>query len=342
VHRPAITRLSRATALLAVGAFALAGCSAGSSDDAVEEESDAAPTMAMIYTPQYLDGSWGEAGLTGAEQLLDEGVISDLATQENVEPGAAAVDALRDYAEQGYDLIVAHSFSYGDDVKQVAADYPDTLFVYAGGFGDVAGNVGDYAQPFYEPSYLMGILAAGFQGEGNVGGAGGFDIPVCRGMYNSYLEGVQEILPDATGSFVAVGDWSDVQLARETTVAQADTGATMFVGCGQGPTFGQIEAADESSLTAVGYTGDMSDRSDRVVASFTWNLAEVWRLMVADIADGFDGEASYYEANYADGGMSVVINPAVESEISPEALALFEEREAAMRDGSYTVEFHGE
>src|SRR3546814_3077525 len=106
------------------------------------------------------DGSWGEAALTGAEELQEEGVISDLATQENVEPGAAAVDALRDYAEQGYDIIVAHSFNYGDDVKQVAAEYPDTLFTYAGGFGDVAGNVGDYAQPFYEPAYLMGILAA--------------------------------------------------------------------------------------------------------------------------------------------------------------------------------------
>lgn len=333
------SRFSVGIAFAGVAALALAGCA---SSDTTDADSDAAPTMAMIYSPQYLDGSWGEAGLTGAEQLLEEGVISDLATQENVGPGATAVDALRDYAEQGYDLIVAHSFDYGDDVKQVAAEYPDTLFVYAGGFGDVSGNVGDYAQPFYEPAYLMGILAAGFQGSGDVGGAGGFDIPVCRGMYNAYLEGVQEILPDASGSFVAVGDWSDVQLAVETAQAQASTGATMFIGCGQGPTFGQIEAADADGLSASGYTGDMSDRSDRVVASFTWNLAEVWRLMIDDIADGFDGEAQYYEAGYADGGMSVVINPAAESSISPEALALFEEREAEMRDGSYVVEFDGE
>lgn len=337
-------RLLGAASLMAAGALALAGCTSASDSPAPDAGDDdaAAPSMAIIYYPQFLDGSWGEAALTGAEELQEEGVISDLATQENVEPGAAAVDALRDYAEQGYDIIVAHSFNYGDDVKQVAAEYPDTLFTYAGGFGDVAGNVGDYAQPFYEPAYLMGILAAGLQGAGNVGGAGGFDIPVCRGMFNSYLAGAQEILPDATGSFVGVGSWEDVQLARETAVAQADTGATMFVGCGQGPTFGQIEAADELGLAAVGYTGDMSDRSDRVVASFTWNLAEVFRLMVADVEGGFDGEASYYESLYADGGMGVVINPAVEGEISPEALALFEEREAAMADGSYVVEFVGE
>jgi basic membrane protein A and related proteins len=161
-------------------------------------------------------------------------------------------------------------------------------------------------------------------------------------MYNSFLAGAQEILPDATGSYVPVGSWEDVQLARETAVAQADAGATMFIGCGQGPTFGQIEAADELGLSAMGYTGDMSDRSDRVVASFTWNLAEVFRLMVADVEGGFDGEASYYESLYADGGMSVVINPAIEADISAEAMALFEEREAAMADGSYVVEFDGE
>jgi basic membrane protein A and related proteins len=342
VPRSTRSRLLGAAALTVAGAFVLAGCASSAPEAGGDAGDDAAPTMAMIYYPQYLDGSWGEAALTGAEQLLDEGVISDLATQENVEPGAAAVDALRDYAEQGYDVIVAHSFNYGDDVKQVAEEYPDTLFTYAGGFGDVAGNVGDYAQPFYEPSYLMGILAAGLQGEGDVAGASGFDIPVCVGMYNSFLAGAQEILPDATGSYVPVGSWEDVQLARETAVAQADAGATMFIGCGQGPTFGQIEAADELGLSAMGYTGDMSDRSDRVVASFTWNLAEVFRLMVADVEGGFDGEASYYESLYADGGMSVVINPAIEADISAEAMTLFEEREAAMADGSYVVEFDGE
>ncbi|TDT33574.1 BMP family protein [Naumannella halotolerans] len=294
--------------------------------------------MAIIYYPQFLDGSWGEAALTGGEQLLEEGAISDLATQENIEPGSGAVDALRDYADQGYDIVVAHSFNYGDDVKQVASEYPETLFVYAGGFGDVAGNVGDYSQPFYEPSYLMGILAAGYQPEGNVGGASGFDIPVCRGMYNAYLDGAQEVRPEVTGSYVAVGDWEDVQLATETANAQADAGATMFVGCGQGPTFGQIEAANQRDLTAVGYTGDMSGRSDRVVASFTWNLAEVFRLMVADVEGGFDGQAGYYEAKYADGAMTVVVNPAAESAITDEAMQLFTEQEAAMRDGSLILE----
>ena len=81
-----------------------------------------------------------------------------------------------------------------------APDFPKTIFVYAGGFGDVKGNVGDYDQPFFEASYLSGILAAGVQGKGNVAGAGGFEIPVCYSMFEAFLAGAKEVLPATTGS----------------------------------------------------------------------------------------------------------------------------------------------
>ncbi|WP_129668682.1 BMP family protein [Phytoactinopolyspora endophytica] len=307
-----------------------------------DDGGDAAPKLAVVYYPEFRDGSWGEAALKAGEKLESEGVISEFASQENVQPGADAIRALEDFAEQGYSPIIAHSFNYGDDVKEVAAKYPDTLFVYAGGFGDVDGNVGDYAQPFHEATYLEGILAAGAIDDGNVAGAGGFDIPVCRAMYNSFLEGVQELRPETTGSFVEVGSWEDIQLAKETALSQADSGATMFVGCGQGPTFGQIEAADERGLTAFGYTGDMSERSDAVVASFTWNLDAPFRLMVEDVAAGNGSEARYYDVGMADDAMDVVISPTWESEISADVMELFEERLTEIKDGSLTIEFVSE
>jgi hypothetical protein len=124
-------------------------------------------------------------------------------------------------------------------------------------------------QPFYQATYLEGILGAGATTGGAVAGAGGFDIPVCRAMYNAYLAGAQVVRPQTTGSFVAIGDWSDVQKAKEAALAQADQGATMFVGCGQGPTFGQIQAAAERHGVASGYSGDMSGLSPSVVSSFT-------------------------------------------------------------------------
>ncbi len=297
-----------------------------------------APKLAIVYSADWLDGSWGQAAFDGANGLLESGVISDLLLQENVPPGAEAQRALRAAAEDGFNPIIAHSFDYGDDVKAVAADFPETIFVYAGGFGDVAANVGDYDQPFYQASYLSGILAAGVQGEGNVAGAGGFEIPACYSMYEAYLAGAQAVLPDTTGSFVAVGDWYDVQLAKEAALGQQADGATMFVGCGQGPTFGQIEAANDTDGVSTGYVGDMAEVGPSVVSSFIWRLDKVFELIVADVAAG-KTEAQYYSVPLAAGGMDLVISDAWADQIPADTLALFEERLAAIQDGSFEVPF---
>ena len=296
-----------------------------------------APKLAIIYSADWKDGSWGEFAYDGANALEASGAVSEISLQDNVQPGADAQNALRSLADDGFNPIIAHSFNYGDDVKAVAADYPDTLFMYAGGFGDVAGNVGDYSQPFYEPAYLEGILAAG-AAEGSVAGAGGFDIPVCRAMKNAFLAGAQEIAPDTTGTFVAIGDWYDVQLAKEAAVAQGDAGARLYIGCGQGPTFGQIEAANENGGVSMGYVGDMSDVGPSVLASFTWNLEAVFQQMVDDVVAG-QTEAQYYEVKLKDGGMDVVISPAWEDKISDEAMAKYEEQLAAIKDGSFEVPY---
>ncbi len=307
-------------------------------DETGDDTASDAPKLAIVYSADWFDGSWGEAAYDGANALEASGAVSEIALSENVPPGAEAERALRAYAEEGFSPIIAHSFDFGDDVKKVAADFPDTIFVYAGGFGDVAANVGDYDQPFYQAAYLEGILAAGATGEGSVAGAGGFEIPACYSMYEAFLAGAQEVAPDTSGSFIAVGDWYDVQLAKEAALSQADAGATMFIGCGQGPTFGQIEAANDVGGVSSGYVGDMSEVGDSVLSSFDWNLGAVFEQMVADVAAG-KTEAQYYSVPLAEGGMSIVIDPADADTISAEAMEIYETRLAEIEAGTFEVPF---
>ncbi len=129
-----------------------------------------------------------------------------------------------------------------------------------------------------------------------------------------------------------------MQLAKEAALSQAESGATMFIGCGQGPTFGQIEAANDVGGVSSGYVGDMSDVGDSVLASFDWNLEAVFELMVADVAAG-KTEAQYYSVPLADGGMSIVIDPADADSISADAMAVYDERLAEIEAGSFEVPF---
>ncbi len=345
-----MTIRTRLVALLSAAALALAAC--GGDDGSAAPDTTAAgttvasadaeaPKMAIVYSAEWQDGSWGQAAYDAANKLLADGKISDLVLQENVQPGAAGERALRALAEDGYNPIIAHSFNFGEDVKKVAPDYPNTLFVYAGGFGDVSANMSDYAQPFYQASYLQGILAAGVTGGGKVAGAAGFDIPVCQAMYQAFLAGAKTVNPGIDGSFVAIGDWYDVQKAKEAALGQADAGATMFIGCGQAPTFGQIDAAAERGGVATGYVGDMSSRGPSVLSSMVWNLDKTFELMVADVAAGKVNPARYYEVGFKDGGMSIVINPARMADIPAETMAKFNEVMDQIKAGTFEVPFIG-
>ena len=43
-------------------------------------------------------------------------------------PDAAA--AIRDYATQGYDLVIAHGSQYGTSLQQIAPEFPETSFAW--------------------------------------------------------------------------------------------------------------------------------------------------------------------------------------------------------------------
>lgn len=328
----------------AVAAMVLALVAAGCGDDSESSSgsgasADGKPKLAVVYSGPFKDGSWAEQGQKAAEKLKADGVVSEIKLQDGVKVGADAQRVLESLARDGWNPIIAHSFNYGDDVKAVAKKFPNTIFLYAGGFGDVAENVGDYSQPFHESAFLQGILAAGATKSGKTAGAGGFEIPVCKAMSNAFLEGVKLIRSDTTGSFLAVGDWEDVAKAKEATLGQANGGATMFIGCGQGPTYGGIETAKDKGGVAFGYVGDMNARADSVVASMLWQLDKPWKMAVEDVAAG-KTKARYYDAGTKDGALEIVISPKWKDKISADAMKLYEQRLADVKSGKLTVPFN--
>ena len=300
---------------------------------------DELPSLAIILSGQVNDYSWNQAAYDGAEKLKSDGVIAEFAYQESV-ADADVERAARSYAEDGFDVVVAHSFNYGEAIKKLAPDYPDVLFAYAGGFGDSSENVADYAQPFHETAYLQGILTAGLAENDIAAGAAGFDIPVCRNMFDRFVEGAKLVNPEADGTYLAVGDWNDVQMGKETALGQVDAGADMFIGCGQGPTLGQIEAAKEAGGYVTGYVGDMTELApDVVLTSTVWRLDKVFAEMVADAAAGDVNPAKYYEITFVEGGMDIAINPDLEASIDPAAVEIYEAELAKMQSGELVVPF---
>ena len=101
-----------------IAAFALLASACGDdSDDAADDtgggDGGDGISVALVMPGEINDLSWNQQMYSGAKALEDEGLISELSYTELV-PEGDAERAIRGYAEDGIDLIVAHSFGYGE------------------------------------------------------------------------------------------------------------------------------------------------------------------------------------------------------------------------------------
>ena len=295
------------------------------------------PSVALVLIGPKNDGSWAASAYSALEAEAAKG--SRTAFAESV-PDADVARVLRDYVDQGFEVIVAHSFSYQDAVLEVAAEAPETKFAWAGGIDGTAENVSDYDQPFYEPAYLVGILAGHVSQSGRLGALYGFDIPVCHAMGEAMLAGAKTVNPEATLTMTAVGDWGDVSAAKEAGLAQVDTaGVDYWIGCGEGPTLGSIEAAKEKGGHATGYVGDMSGLGpETVLASIVWNMEPIFdRLIEQTAAGSFEGEFIRYGVK--EGALDIMLNPKLAPNVPDAASAAVDDARAAIKAGTLEVPF---
>ncbi len=75
-----------------------------------------------------------------------------------------AATAIRDYASQGYDLVIAHGSQYGSSLAEIAPDFPDTAFAWGttvDTFQDQGiTNVYAYEARSEQGGFVMGVMAA--------------------------------------------------------------------------------------------------------------------------------------------------------------------------------------
>ena len=74
-------------------------------------------------------------------------------------PDAAA--AIRDYASQGFDIVIAHGSQYGSSVQEIAKDFPKVTFAWGTDVNTFGlPNVYAYTAAAEEGGYVNGVLAA--------------------------------------------------------------------------------------------------------------------------------------------------------------------------------------
>ena len=298
---------------------------------------DATPAGEPIKVGFVYVGPVGDLGWTYAHdqgRLALEEAIPNVETgyQENVpENPADAERVIRQFAQDGYDVIFTTSFGYMDPTINVAQDFPDTTFIHISGF-KTAPNVGTGFGKIEEPRFVSGQLAGAMTESNQIGYVAAFPIPeVIRGI-NAFTLGVREVNPEATVRVVWTNTWFNPQTERQAAEALLDGGADVIAQ--HQDTAGPQQAAEDRGLYGVGYNADMSPlATDAVLTSAIWNWGPYYIDIVESVING-TWESEQYWGGWQDG----VVDMAPVADFVPDDIrATIEEEVARFKSGEETI-----
>lgn len=223
-----------------------------------------------------------------------------------------AAAAIRDYAAQGYDLIIAHGSQYGSSLREIAPDFPTTSFAH-GTTADTfveegIENVFAYEAASDEGGYVNGVMAAMLTESNVVGVVGPIETGDAKLYVDGFIAGVKATDPNVQVNVNYIGSFSDVALAAEAANTHVQAGADVMAGTAQ-MVVGAIGVAKDNDVLWLGTQASQTSLAPEIVVA---NQIYDWTVVLNDIIDQIDegiygGQA--YVITLANGGQVMEYNP---------------------------------
>ena len=223
-------------------------------------------------------------------------------------PDAAA--AVRDYASQGFDIVIAHGSQYGSSVQEIAKDFPDVTFAWGTDVNTFGlPNVYAYTAAAEQGGYVNGVMAARLTKSKKVGVTGPVEVGDAKTYIDGFSQGVQSVSASITLSRTWTGSFSDVALMAAAAKTHIASGADVLTGSSQS-VVGSIGAAkDQGSVLWFGTQSDQAPLASKlVVASQVYDWTGMLRDIIAKHKAGTLGGITY-TLTLSNGGLKIAYNP---------------------------------
>lgn len=213
---------------------------------------------------------------------------------------------MREYAEQGMDLIVGEAFAVERAARSVAADYPEVAFLMGSSFGPSQPNFAVFDNWIHEPSYLTGMIAGHATESDLIGMVGGYAIPEVNRLMHAFMDGARSVNDDVEFLVSFIDSWYDPPKAKEAAFAMMDAGADVMYA----ERFGVADAAVERGVEAIGNVIDTSDDyPGTILASAIWHMEPTIDRAVEAVRAGEFEPIDYGQYSFmAFGGGSLVVD----------------------------------
>ena len=217
-----------------------------------------AVVMPSATTDMAFSQSMFEALKAVQKEMGGETAI-ELKYSENMFKVPDAAAAIRDYASQGFDIVIAHGSQYGSSVQEIAKDFPKMTFAWGTDVNTFGlPNVYAYTAAAEQGGYVNGVLAAKLTKTKKIGVTGPVEVGDAKTYIDGFVQGVQSVDKAITVSKTWTGSFSDVALMTAAAKTHIASGADMLTGSSQS-VVGSIGAAkDKGNVLWFGTQADQA------------------------------------------------------------------------------------
>ena len=319
-------------ALLAI--VLLAAACAGDDEEAVAEPPPPAPTPAAETEAPATDDAPPPPPPAEPSGPLRVAIVApsasnDLAFTQSIVDGVAALGetrpleveitdgtfivedaavAIREYAEAGFDLVIAHGSQYGGSLQEIAQDFPDTSFAW-GTSNDTFGlaNVFAYTAASDQGGYVLGSMAAALTDTGVIGVVGPIEVGDAKLFVDGFVAGAGSQDSSVDVNVVYTESFSDVAKAAETAEAHVSQGADVMTGTAQ-MVVGAVGVAQREGAAWFATQADQTELAPEIVVA---SQVYEWEVILSEIAAAIDrgvkgGES--FTLTLANGGLNIAFN----------------------------------
>lgn len=308
------TRLwpSRRTLVAVLGTCALlaAACGGEEVDQPAPDDGgggQAALRIAVVTPSAPNDLAFSQSMIDALDRIGEDREI-EVAVSDNLFVVEDAAAAIRDYANEGYDLVIAHGSQYGGSIQEIAPDFPKVSFAW-GTAADTFGldNVFAYEAASDEGGYAQGVMAAAMSETGVIGVVGPIEVGDAKLYVDGFEAGALAEDPSVRVKINYVGSFSDVALASEAAEGFVSADADVMTGTAQ-MVVGAVGVAEENGVAWFGTQANQTElAAEIVVASQVYH----WEVALSDMLDKLEsgtlgGET--YEINLENEGLTIEFN----------------------------------
>ena len=281
--------------------------------------------VAFVYPGPINDQGWNRALEQGRLALHDQLSNVETAYQENVSL-ADAERTIRDFAQQGFQVIFTASMSYMAPTLDVAKDFPQTVFINIGGH-KTAPNVGTAFGKIEEPQYVAGLIAGMMTRSNILGYVAPFPIPEVIRSINAFTLGVRKSNANASVRVVWTNSWSNARQERSAGATLIDGGADVLAQHQDSTVVQQVAQVH-------GKFGLGSNAAPRaVLTSAIWN----WGVYYSDVVKQVQAGTWKSQAYWGGWKDRVVDLAPIGSTVPEDVKRMAEEERARFKAGKQTI-----